>query len=114
MKAIRWAAVAATTLMSLMNVPVVFEGDSDEIATPFAVVIAIVGIAGLVAAYGLARRLPWGRPAVLAIGVLNVAGAVLALADGWDGAVIGLVVSVLALGLGVLTGTERARATALG
>jgi peptidoglycan/LPS O-acetylase OafA/YrhL len=112
-KTIRWAAVAATILMALMNVPVVFEGDDDEIATPLAVVIGLVGIAGLVAAVALARRLPWGRPAVLAIGVLNLAGAVVALAQGWDGAAIGLVVSLLAVGFGWFSETERAPATAL-
>ena len=59
--------------------------------------ITLVGVAGLVAAAGLARRLPWGRPAVLAIGVLNVAGAVVALVNDWDGAAIGLTVSLIAL-----------------
>ncbi|HEY6748344.1 MAG TPA: hypothetical protein VI357_21825 [Mycobacteriales bacterium] len=114
MKAIRWAAVAATALISLMNVPVVFEGNDDEIATPLAVVIGLVGLAGLVAAFGLARRLPWGRPAVLAIGVLNLAGAVVALANSWDGAAIGLVVSLLVVGFGWFAETERAPAPSLG
>jgi peptidoglycan/LPS O-acetylase OafA/YrhL len=100
MKVIRWAAVAATALISLMNVPIAFGGSDDDIATPFAVVISLVGLAGLVAAFGLARRLPWGRPAVLAIGVLNLAGAVVALANSWEGAAIGLVVSLLVVALG--------------
>jgi hypothetical protein len=113
MKAIRWAAVAATTLMALMNVPVVFEGDGDEIATPVAVVVGLVGLAGLAAAFGLARRLPWGRPAVLVIGVLNLAGAVVALARGWDGAAVGLVLSLLGLGFGWFSETERTPAPAL-
>lgn len=51
---------------------------------------------------------------MLAIGVLNVAGAVLALANGWDGAVIGLVVSLLALTFGWLCGIQRAPSPALG
>jgi peptidoglycan/LPS O-acetylase OafA/YrhL len=100
MKAIRWAAVAATVLISLMNVPVVLEGDGDSIPTPLAWVTLLVGLAGFAAAFGLARRLPWGRPAVLAIGALNLAGAVVALAKDWDGAAVGLVVSLLVVGLG--------------
>jgi hypothetical protein len=97
MKPIRWAAAAATALMSLMNLPTAFDYNHDQINAGFAWLITLVGVAGLVAASGLARRLPWGRPAVLAIGVVNVAGAVVALANGWDGAPIGLTVSLIAL-----------------
>jgi hypothetical protein len=114
MKAIRWAAVAATVLMSLMNVPVVLEGDTDQVPTPVAWIVLLVGVAGFGAAFGLARRLPWGRPAVLAIGTLNLVGAVVALADSWDGAAVGLVVSLLMVGLGWFSETGRVRATALG
>lgn len=100
MKVIRWAAVAATVLISLMNTPIAFGGNDDDIAAPLAWVVTLVGLAGFVAAFGLARRLPWGRPAVLAIGALNLAGAVVAIANSWEGAAIGLVVSLLVLGLG--------------
>ena len=37
---------------------------------------------------------------MLAVGALNLAGAIAALAVGWEGAAIGLVLSVLILGLG--------------
>ena len=114
MKAIRWAAVAATVLISLMNVPVVLEGDTDKVPTAVAWLALLVGIAGFVAAVGLARRLSWGRPAVLAIGAVNLAGAVVALARSWDGATVGLVVSLLVLGFGWFAETERAPASALG
>ena len=97
MKAIRWAAVAATALMSLMNLPIAFDESADHIPTGFAWVITLVGVAGLVAAYGLARELPWGRPAALAIGVFNLVGAIVALANDWQGAAIGLTVSALAV-----------------
>ncbi len=113
MNAVRWAAVAATALISLMNLPVAFDSGADDIATPLAWIITLVGVAGFVAAFGLARRLPWGRPAVLAIGILNLAGTVVALASSWEGAAIGLVVSLLVLALGWFAETTRNPATAL-
>lgn len=113
MKPLRWAAVAATVLMSLMNLPVAIDNNED-VATPLAVLISVVGVLGLVAAYGLARRLPWGRPAVIGLGAANVAGAVLALVNDWDGAAVGLVVAGLMLVLGILADRRPTPAPALG
>jgi hypothetical protein len=94
MKVIRWAAVVVLVLMSLMNVGTILGGDD---APPVAVVVGavVLGLLGFVAAFGLARGLAWGRPAALAIGVINLIAAAIALAVGSDGAVIGLVVSAL-------------------
>jgi hypothetical protein len=100
MKAIRWAAVTVTVLMSLLNLPGAFDS---ELTTPhWATRLATgIGVAGLVAAFGLARRLPWGRPLVLATGVVNLAGAITALAAGWEGdGRIGIALSLLILGFG--------------
>lgn len=113
MKAIRWAAAAVTALMSLMNIPVAFDRDVD-IPTAVAWAATVVGVLGLVAAAGLLRRASWGRPAVLAIGAVNLVGAVVALANEWEGAVIGLVVSLLILGLGFLADRDAAPAPAYG
>jgi hypothetical protein len=67
-------------------------------------------VVGLVAAVGLLRRAPWGRPAVLAVGTINLAGAIVGIMNGWDGGVIGLVVSMLILVLGYFApGADRAR-----
>jgi hypothetical protein len=106
-KAIRWAAVAATALMSLMNIPIAFDADL-AIPTPLAWSATVLGVLGLVAAAGLLRRASWGRPAVLAVGALNLAGAVLAIAEGTEGGVIGLVVSALILAFGFFS--DRATA----
>ncbi len=102
MKIIRWAAVAVTVLMSLMNVGLVFGSDDD---IPVAVVVLAVGLGllGFAAAAGLGARTAWGRPAVLGIGALNLVGAVIALIVGGEGAAIGLVVSALILVLGFLS-----------
>lgn len=104
-KAIRWAAVAATALMSLMNLPVAFDADPD-IATPLAWSATVLGVLGLAAAAGLLRRASWGRPAVLAVGALNLLGAVVAVGNGWEGGVIGLVLSALILALGFFSDRE--------
>lgn len=101
MKALRWTAAAVTVLMSLMNLPAAFDTD---LAMPAAMrwAATVIGVLGLVAAVGLVRRAPWGRPAVLAIGGLNLAGAVVALVNDWEGAAIGLAVSLLTVVLGYL------------
>jgi hypothetical protein len=97
MKIVRWAAAAVLTLMSLMNLGA---GTADD-RPPVAVIVfgIVLGLAGLVAAYGLIRRTSWGRPAALAVGAINVVAAVVGLAVGAEGAAIGLVVSALAVAL---------------
>lgn len=99
MKAIRWAAVVTTALMSLMNLPAGLDNGTG-MPTWLSWIATVVGVAGLVAAVGLARRVSWGRPAVLAIGLINLVGAVAALTVGWDGGGIGLVLSLAILGFG--------------
>ena len=116
MKAVRWAAAAVTALMSLMNIPDRVRPATSASPTPVAWAATVVGVLGLVAAVGLLRRATWGRPAVLAVGAVNLVGAVVALANGWEGAAIGLVVSLLILGLGFLADREalpRPRPTAV-
>jgi hypothetical protein len=103
MKAIRWAAAAATLLMGLMNLPIVVDDGGSDIPTAVGALISILGVLGIVAAVALLRRVSWSRPAVVAIGAVNLAGAVWALTADQEGAVIGLVVSLLGLGLGALT-----------
>lgn len=103
MRIVRWAAVAVTVLMSLMNLGAALGSGDDKLSAPILVAIAALAVAGFVAAIGLALRTVWGRPAVLAVGALNLLGAIIALINGGDGAVIGLVVSALILLLGTLS-----------
>lgn len=101
MKIIRWAAVAALTLISLMNVGTVTGGNGLPVAV---IVLAVVlGLLGIAAAVGLVRNTVWGRPAALAVAAVNVVSAIIGLAAGSDGAVIGLVVSAVALALSFFT-----------
>jgi uncharacterized membrane protein len=62
-----------------------------------AIVVAMLGAAGFVAAFGLARNTTWGIPAALAVAGANVVGAIIAVLGDSEGAIVGLVVSALAL-----------------
>jgi peptidoglycan/LPS O-acetylase OafA/YrhL len=97
MKIVRWIAAAALTLISLMDVGIALPGSTEPAAVR--VLIPLLGLAGLAAVYGWLRRRPWGGPAALAAAAVNVAAAVIALAVGSDGALLGLVVSLAALAL---------------
>ena len=101
MKLIRWAAVAVTALFVLMNIGVVVDPDMD---TWIRIVGAGLALVGIPAVIGLAMDLPWGRPAVIGVGALNVAGAVAGIIADLDGGAIGLVVG----GLGVVLGAFSA------
>jgi hypothetical protein len=113
MKIVRWAAAAATILMSLMNLPFVVTDGGSDFPLALNAAISLLGVVGIVSAIGLLRRAAWGRPAVLAIGAVNLVGAVIALVTGMEGAVMGLVISCLIVVLTLLTpATERQRVMA--
>lgn len=103
MRIVRYTAAAATVLMGLMNLPFAFDTGENDIPTALAWLITLLGVAGLAAAAGLLARRSWGPPTVVAVGALNVVGAVVALALGGEGAVIGLAVSAVGTGLGIAT-----------
>jgi hypothetical protein len=108
MRAFRWLAAAFTILMSLMNLPFIVTDGGSDFPVALNAAISLLGVLGIVSAIGLLRRASWGRPAVLAIGVINLAAAVAALIAAVEGAVVGLTVSSLIVVLGLLTpGTER-------
>jgi hypothetical protein len=92
MTAVRYTAVVATVLMSLMNLPFAFD-DGAGIPKPVAWLVTLLGVAGIVAAVALLRNARWAGWAVTAVGAVNLAGAVLALIQDQDGAIIGLVLS---------------------
>ncbi|MBL7487297.1 hypothetical protein I6A60_00180 [Frankia sp. AgB1.9] len=116
MTVIRWTAAAALTLISLMNIGTVLDGGDGPIPLPVAIPVAVLGAVGLAAAYGLVRRLTWGQPSALAVGVTNVVAAVIGLALDSDGAAIGLVVSAVATALAVVTfyGDQRRSRASIG
>jgi hypothetical protein len=106
MKTIRTLAIIALGLVSLMNIGYWFGTDPKPDPT-LAIAVAVLGVAGLVAAYGLARNASWGRPVALAVAGINVVSSVSALVDDTEGAVIGLVASSIALVLAFACGSLR-------
>ena len=106
MKFVRISAIALLALVSLLNVGYPFGKDpTPDVA--LAIAVALLGLAGFVAAFGLARNTTWGVPAVLAVAGVNVVAAIVALVSETEGAIVGLVVSTLALVLMCITASDR-------
>lgn len=98
----KWAAIAVTALMGLANLGLVTQHQlALKILGP-ALAAAAVG-----ALMGMATDRPWGVRAVIAVGAVNLAGAVLAGVAGVDGWPIGLVLSGLAVTLAAVSAPSR-------
>ena len=104
MKFVRIGAIALLALVSLLNVGYPFGKDPTPDVAP-AIAVAVLGLAGFVAAFGLARNTTWGVPAVLAVAGVNVVAAIVALVSETEGAIVGLAVSSLALVLAFIAGS---------
>jgi len=103
MKTVRYIAAIATLIMSLLNVPIAFDDGGAGIPKPLAYLVTLLGALGIGVAVALPAKVSWAPPAVVAVGALNLIGAVAALVMGSEGGVIGLVLSVIIVGLGVAT-----------
>jgi hypothetical protein len=110
MKTVRILAIIPLALISLMNVGYPFGTDPKPDVT-LAIAVALLGLAGFVAVYGLARSTTWGIPAALAVAGVNVASALIGLVADSEGAIVGLVVSALALALAFAAGSGARRAS---
>ncbi|MFI5953732.1 hypothetical protein [Cryptosporangium sp. NPDC051539] len=99
MKFVRWVAAAVLTLMSLMNIGVV-TGDT---GIAIKILGAVVGVAGLVAAFGQARNNAWGSRAAAGVNLVNLVLGIVGLVAGWEGSAIGTAISAVGL---VLTGVS--------
>ncbi|MFG2042476.1 hypothetical protein [Dactylosporangium sp. NPDC048998] len=111
MRTIRYTAAIATVIMSLLNLPIALDPAGAGLAAPVAWLISLLGVAGIVAAIGLFRSAAWATPAVIAVGVLNLIGAIAALVNNSQGAVIGLVLSAVGTALAVTYASSRAART---
>jgi hypothetical protein len=112
MRTVRYIAAFATIIMSLMNLPFALDDGGAGLATPVRYLISLLGLLGLAAAVALLAKVSWGAPAVVAVGVVNLIGAVVAVATGMEGGLIGLTISLIATALGVAT-LLQSRRTAL-
>lgn len=113
MKALRITALVATGLMALANIPIAFTADDADVPEWLQWPATVVGVLGMVAFVALLMRLSWAVPFALAVGVLNIIGAIVVLADGDSNGVVGLVlgaVAVLATAGLLRASTESARA----
>jgi hypothetical protein len=114
MKVVRYVAAAATALMSLMNLPIAFDDGGAGLPGPVAWLISLLGVIGLIVAVALCTRAAWAPAAALAVAVVNLIGAVWAVATGSPGGAIGLTVSLAGAVLSavLLRGRPVARASA--
>lgn len=97
MKNLKILTVILTALISIMSIPFAFmqEGELPETWIDGSEWAAtVLGLLGLVAAFGLLRNLPWGLPSVLAVAVLQVVGSIAAVTTEFEGAAFGLTVSL--------------------
>lgn len=106
MKFVRILAIVPLTLVSLLNAgyPI---GTDPKPDVALAIAAGALGLAGFVAAFALVRNATWGIPAALAVGAVNVVGAIIALVSDSEGALVGLVISSLALVLAFVAGVDR-------
>ncbi|HVQ18658.1 MAG TPA: hypothetical protein VMT27_06435 [Actinomycetes bacterium] len=106
MKFLRILAIIPLALVSLMNVGYPL-GTDPKPGVAVDIVVLVLGAAGFVAAFGLARNTTWGIPAALAVAGANLVAAIIALLGDSEGATIGLVVSALALVLAFAVSSTR-------
>jgi hypothetical protein len=104
MKLVRILAIVPLALVSLMNVGYPF-GTDPKPDVALAIAAVLLGAAGFVAAFGLARNTTWGIPAAVAVAGVNVVGAIIALVSDTEGAIVGLVVSAVAMAMAFVAGS---------
>jgi hypothetical protein len=95
MTPLRFLAAAATALMGLMNLPIALDAGGADIPTTVAWLISALGAIGIATAVALLFKARWATWTAVAVGAVNVVGAVIALTVGSDGAIIGLIVSTV-------------------
>jgi hypothetical protein len=94
MKTIRYTAIATTILMALLNLPAALGHTGMPVAIN--VLAALAGVAGVLAGVAFVRRASWAPAAVTGIGMLNLAGGIAAIASGWAGGAVGIVLGLAA------------------
>jgi hypothetical protein len=102
----RVLAVVTLGLMSLMNVGYPFSTDPRP-EPVLGIAVLVLGLAGLVTVSGLARKVGWSVAAARVVAGVNVLGALIALVNDSEGAVIGLAVSSVALVAALAAGATR-------
>jgi peptidoglycan/LPS O-acetylase OafA/YrhL len=110
MKTVRYTAAIATIVISLLNLPIAFDDGGQGLPKALAYLITLLGVLGIAAGVGLLANQSWGPTAAVAIGAVNLIGAIIALIQDRDGAIIGLVLSLIVTGLGLASLRLQSRA----
>ena len=101
----RWTIVPIA-LISLLNLPAAFASkDAGPDGSGWAG--TALGVLGVVAIVAFVRRSPWSRSLAIAVGVLNVAGGVWALAAGYGNGVVGVVLGAVVTALAATAPVDR-------
>ena len=103
----KWAAIALTILMGLANL-----GQLAQNSLGLKLLGVVLAAAAFGAAAGLATQRRWGARAVITVGAVNVAVAVIGAMVGADGWPVGLVLSGLAIVLVAVSGPGVRRVAA--
>jgi len=103
-KIVKWAAVTLTALFALLNLGVAPDASQ---AAGLRILGAVLGVAGVAAAVGLATSRSWGRTAVITVGALNLVASIVSLfvdVKGLDTgtSITGMVLGVVCVVLGAL------------
>jgi hypothetical protein len=101
----KWAAVAVTVLMGLANLGLIAQGN-----TGLKILGLVLAVAAAVAAVGFTTQQSWSASAVIGVGVVNLAAAIIGAIAGLDGWPVGIVLSGLAIVLAAVSkpGPRRA------
>jgi hypothetical protein len=98
MSIVKWAAIAVTLLMGLANLGQI----AQDANVGWKILGLVLAAAALVAVVGVVARRSWGAPAVIAIGAVNLVGAIIAAVSGVEGWQIGVVLSALGIIFGAV------------
>jgi hypothetical protein len=102
----RWTIVPIA-LISLLNLPAAFASTGDTGPDGSGWAGTALGVVGVVAIVAIVRRSSWGRSLAIAVGALNVAGGVWAVAAGFGNGVVGVVLGAVITVLAVTAPADR-------
>ena len=95
-RGLRVVAATTTLLMALANLPSAFAASDEDVPSWLQWPATVVGLLGLAAFVVLLKRLERAPLMVLGVGLVNVAAAVVVLADGNSSGALGLVLGGVA------------------
>jgi hypothetical protein len=108
---LKYTAAAPLALISVFNLPIAFE--SGNIPPGIAWAISALGLIGLITVVALLLDRNWASPAATAVAATNLIAAGIALAADEEGAIVGLVLSAIAVVCSTISLVRRRTADTL-